>query len=118
MQRLVAEYADIWNGWFAYGVSWPDAVPAERELIDEACRRHARDPKTLERTAGLRVLMPGSLYTPPEHERPLRGSTEEMAEALHGFAAEGMTQVQLAFSPGTRESVKEFGKVLRRLDGR
>jgi alkanesulfonate monooxygenase SsuD/methylene tetrahydromethanopterin reductase-like flavin-dependent oxidoreductase (luciferase family) len=118
MQRLVAEYADVWNGWFAYGVSWPEAVPAEREVIDQACRKHGRDPSSLERTAGLRVLMPGSLYNPPEHERPLRGSTEEMAEALAGFAAEGMTQVQLAFSPGTRESVKEFGKVLRLLDGR
>jgi alkanesulfonate monooxygenase SsuD/methylene tetrahydromethanopterin reductase-like flavin-dependent oxidoreductase (luciferase family) len=118
MQRLVAEYADVWNGWFAYGVSWPEAVPAERDLIDAACRRHGRDPDTLERTAGLRVLMPGSLYTPPEHERPLRGSTEEMAQALRGFAEQGMTQVQLAFSPGTRASVKEFGKVLRLLDGR
>jgi hypothetical protein len=41
-----------------------------------------------------------------------------MAQALRGFAEQGMTQVQLAFSPGTRASVKEFGKVLRLLDGR
>jgi hypothetical protein len=41
-----------------------------------------------------------------------------MAEALRGFAEEGVTQVQLAFSPGTLESVREFGNVLRLLDGR
>jgi len=118
MQRLVARYADVWNGWLAYGVSWPGAVPLQREIIDRACERHGRDPGTLERTAGLRVLMPGSLYTPPEHERPLRGSPEVMAEALQGFAQEGITHLQLAFSPGTLESVKEFGKVLRLMDGR
>lgn len=116
MQRLVAQYADIWNGWFAYGVSYPETVPAEREVIDEACRRHGRDPATLERTAGLRVLMPGSLYTPPSNERPLSGSPEEMAEALRGFAREGIGHVQAALSPGTRESVREFGKVLKELD--
>lgn len=118
MQRLVAEYADVWNGWLAYGVSWPEGVPAERDVIDEACRRHGRDPSTLERTVGLRVLMPGSLYRPPGHERPLRGSPEVMAEALSGFAGEGVTHVQLAFSPGTRESVRAFGAALRLLDGR
>lgn len=118
MQRLVAQYADIWNGWFAYGVSWPEAVPAERQIIDQACRRHGRDLSTLERTAGLRVLMPGSLYVPPEHERPLTGSPEVVAEALQGFAEEGITHVQLAFSPGSLESVKGFGTVLRLMDGR
>jgi alkanesulfonate monooxygenase SsuD/methylene tetrahydromethanopterin reductase-like flavin-dependent oxidoreductase (luciferase family) len=118
MQRLVAKYADVWNGWLAYGVSWPEAVGAERHTIDEACRRHGRDPATLERTAGLRVLMPGSLYTPPEHERPLKGDPEAMAEALRGFAREGIGHVQLAFSPSTVESVQAFGRVLRLVDGR
>jgi alkanesulfonate monooxygenase SsuD/methylene tetrahydromethanopterin reductase-like flavin-dependent oxidoreductase (luciferase family) len=118
MQRLVAEYADVWNGWLAYGVSWPDGVAPEREVIDRACLRHGRDPGTLERTVGLRVLMPGSQYTPPEHERPLRGSPEVLAEALRGFAGEGVAHVQVAFSPGTRESVRAFGAALRLLDGR
>jgi len=112
MQRLVAQYADAWNGWLAYGVSWPEAVAEQREVVDAACRAHGRDPDSLERTAGLRVLMPGSLYTPPEHERPLRGSPEQIAEALSGFAAEGLSQVQVALSPGSRDSVREFGKAL------
>jgi alkanesulfonate monooxygenase SsuD/methylene tetrahydromethanopterin reductase-like flavin-dependent oxidoreductase (luciferase family) len=118
MQRLVAQYADQWNAWLAYGISWPEAVAAERDLIDEACRKHGRDPDTLARTAGLRVLMPGSLYTPPPNERPLKGSPEAMAEALQGFAGEGITHLQVALSPGTLESVKGFGQVLRLLDGR
>ena len=118
MQRLVAQHADIWNGWLAYGVSWPEAVQEQREIIDAACEAQSRNPATLERSAGLRVLMPGSLYTPPEHERPLKGSPEEIAEALRGFAAEGLTQVQVALSPGTRESVREFGKALALLGTR
>jgi alkanesulfonate monooxygenase SsuD/methylene tetrahydromethanopterin reductase-like flavin-dependent oxidoreductase (luciferase family) len=116
MQRLVAQYADVWNGWFAYGVSYPDAVPAERDVIDAACRKHGRDPGTLERTAGVRVLMPGSLYTPPSNERPLKGAPAEIAEALRGFAEQGIGHVQAALSPGTRDSVREFGKVLKELD--
>jgi alkanesulfonate monooxygenase SsuD/methylene tetrahydromethanopterin reductase-like flavin-dependent oxidoreductase (luciferase family) len=117
MQRLVAQYADIWNGWLAYGVSWPEAVGSQRATVDAACQAHGRDPATLEHTAGLRVLMPGSLYTPPEHERPLKGSPEQIAEALRGFAAAGLTQVQVALSPGTRESVREFGKAIALLGG-
>jgi alkanesulfonate monooxygenase SsuD/methylene tetrahydromethanopterin reductase-like flavin-dependent oxidoreductase (luciferase family) len=112
MRRLVAQYADVWNAWLAYGVSWPEAVAQQKDVIDAACHEHGRDPATLEHTAGLRVLMEGSLYTPPEHERPLKGSPEEIAEALGGFAAAGLTGVQVALSPGTRESVREFGRAL------
>jgi len=116
MQRLVAQYADAWNGWFAYGVGWPESVPPQRELIDAACREHGRDPATLARTAAVRVLMPNSPYTPPENERPLQGPPEEMAEALRGFAREGIGELVVALSPSTRESVQGFERVLRLLD--
>jgi len=116
MRRLVAQYADIWNGWLAYGVSWPEAVAGQRDIVDGACRAHGRDPASLEHTAGLRVLMPGSLYSPPAHERPLKGSPQQIAEALRGFAAAGLAQVQVALSPGTRGSVREFGKALALLE--
>ena len=32
--------------------------------------------------------------------------------ALSRFAAEGLSQVQVALSPGSRDSVREFGKAL------
>ena len=113
MQRLVAQYADVWNGWLAYGVSYPEAYPTERDLIDGACGKFGRDPGTLEHTVGVRVKMPGSLYTPPQHERPLEGSIEEMAQALRGFADAGITQLHCAFTPGTAASLDRFGKVLQ-----
>jgi alkanesulfonate monooxygenase SsuD/methylene tetrahydromethanopterin reductase-like flavin-dependent oxidoreductase (luciferase family) len=115
MRRLVARYADVWNGWQGYTDASAEAAKVQVDQVDEACREHGRDPSTLVRTTGVRVNVPGSGYVPAPNERPLSGGPEEMAEVLRGHAALGIDQVQVALTMGGREGVRAFAPVIRAL---
>jgi alkanesulfonate monooxygenase SsuD/methylene tetrahydromethanopterin reductase-like flavin-dependent oxidoreductase (luciferase family) len=117
MRRLVAQYADVWNGWLGYTDASAEAADIQNRQIDDACREHGRDPQTLVRTTAVRVNVAGSGYSPAPNERPLSGSPEEMAEVLRGHAALGVEQVQLALTMGGREGVRAMVPVVRILGG-
>jgi alkanesulfonate monooxygenase SsuD/methylene tetrahydromethanopterin reductase-like flavin-dependent oxidoreductase (luciferase family) len=115
MRRLVAQYADIWNGWFGYTDASAEAAAEQLRIIDDACREHGRDPNTLVATTALRGAMPGSGYVPMPNERPLSGSPREMAETLRGHARLGIAEVQIALTMGGREGVRAFATVIEEL---
>ena len=115
MRRLVAQYADIWNGWLGYTDASVEAARVQVEQIEAACRDHGRDPSSLVRTIAVRVNIPGSGYRPAPNERPLSGSPEQMAEVLRGHAALGVTQVQVALTMGGTDGVRAFAPVIDRL---
>jgi alkanesulfonate monooxygenase SsuD/methylene tetrahydromethanopterin reductase-like flavin-dependent oxidoreductase (luciferase family) len=115
MRRIVVQYADVWNGWLAYTDASADAARAQVDQIVDACREHGRDPATLVLTTAVRVAVPGSGYRPAPGERPLSGTPAEMAEVLHGHAALGVAQVQVALTMGGREGVRAFAPVIREL---
>lgn len=115
MRRIVAQYADVWNGWLGYTDASAEAAKVQSDQVLEACAEHGRDAATLVRTTAVRVNVPGSGYRPAPNERPLSGSPEEMAEVLRGHAALGITQVQVALTMGGREGVQAFAPVIRNL---
>ena len=115
MRRIVAQYADVWNGWLAYTDASAEAASLHADQIEEACRQHGRDPSTLVRTTAVRVNIPGSGFRPAPGERPLSGDPEQMAEVLRGHAAIGITQVQVALTMGGPEGVRAFGPVIEAL---
>jgi len=115
MRRLVAQYADIWNGWLGYTDASPESAAAQLRIIDDACREHGRDPNTLMATTAVRGAMPGSGYTPRPDERPLAGSPREMAETLRGHAQLGIAEVQVALTMGGPEGVRAFAPVIEEL---
>lgn len=117
MRRIVAEYADIWNGWLGYTDASPEAAGEQSDQILAACAEHGRDGATLLRTTAVRVNLPGSGYRPAPNERPLSGSPEQMADVLRGHAALGIRQVQVALTMGGREGVQAFAPVIRSLRG-
>jgi hypothetical protein len=47
---------------------------------------------------------------------PLRGTPEEIAEALHGFAREGIAEVQVVHAPNSVQGIEAFAPVLAALD--
>ncbi|MFM9106264.1 MAG: LLM class flavin-dependent oxidoreductase [Chloroflexota bacterium] len=121
MLELTARYADLWNGWLTWGSSWPDAIPPVREKVDAACTAVGRDPRTLGRTAAILAEVPGVranlVSTAPDGGgRPLRGTPEEMAAALQGFAAEGIDHLQVICAPNTAAGIAAFAPVLEALD--
>ncbi len=117
MRRLVAQYADIWNGWLGYTDASPASAATQLGIIDGACREHGRDPLTLVATTAVRGAMPGSGYTPRPDERPLSGPPGEMAETLRGHARLGISEVQVALTMGGTAGVRAFAPVIDELKG-
>ncbi len=115
MRRLVAQYADIWNGWFGYTDASPESAAEQLRIIDAACREHGRDPNTLVATTAVRGAIPGSGYVPRPDERPLAGPPREMAETLRGHARLGVAEVQVALTMGGSEGVRAFAPVIDEL---
>jgi alkanesulfonate monooxygenase SsuD/methylene tetrahydromethanopterin reductase-like flavin-dependent oxidoreductase (luciferase family) len=115
MRRLVARYADVWNGWLGYTNASAEAAADQWALIEQACLEHGRDPSTLVRTTAVRVAIPGSGYVPAPGEWPLQGSPQEMAEVLRGHAKLGVSEVQVALTMGGVEGVRAFAPVIEAL---
>jgi len=115
MRRLVAQYADIWNGWLAYTDAGPASAAAQLAIIEHACREHGRDPGTLVATTAVRGALPGSGYVPRPDERPLSGPPGEMAETLAGHARLGISEVQVALTMEGVRGVEAFAKVIQEL---
>jgi alkanesulfonate monooxygenase SsuD/methylene tetrahydromethanopterin reductase-like flavin-dependent oxidoreductase (luciferase family) len=98
MMRLIAEHADLWNGWLVPHGSTPEAIPPLREAVDAACEKAGRDPSTLGRTAGILIDQrePNDRDTPAAGRgQAITGTPEEIAETLRGFNREGIDHLQL-----------------------
>jgi alkanesulfonate monooxygenase SsuD/methylene tetrahydromethanopterin reductase-like flavin-dependent oxidoreductase (luciferase family) len=92
-----------------------------REKVDAACAAVGRDPASLGRTVAILAEVPGVranlVSTAPDRSgRPLSGTPEAMAEALHGFAAEGIDHIQVICAPNTALGIAAFAPVLEALD--
>lgn len=106
MLRIIARYADAWNTVW-HGT--PDAVVPQMAAVDEACREVGRDPKTLVRTAGGNVAMPGYLGRRPN---PMRGNDEEIAETIIRFRELGIQHFVAGLDPCTPQTLEQFGRVI------
>lgn len=121
MMRLLAEHADGWNVWMAFGVSTAERIPGLREIGDAACRAVGRDPATLERSACVLVDLSGgdiwgtdvpAVLRRRKRVEGLTGTHEEIAEELLAFAREGIDELQISLSPNTVEGIEAFAPVL------
>lgn len=102
MLELVAKYADQWNAaWYGH--------PGEAdELRQRLARLHAaleaagRDPATLELSAGVFVKVADDDDAP---DSAMHGSTEDIADALAGYAELGISHLIVHLWPRTPEAV-------------
>ena len=120
MQRLVAQYADVWHCWQAFGDSWAGAYRARRAAMEAACAQHGRDPATLGRHVGVAVVLPGHTLRfpgglPQPHAEPLTGSPAEVAAQLAAFADEGVDHLTIYAQPMTAEGLDWLAPVLAAL---
>ncbi|WP_158564047.1 LLM class flavin-dependent oxidoreductase [Jiangella anatolica] len=119
MLRILATYADEWN------LPWHQTV---EELVaatpkgDEACAAAGRDPATLKKSACLQVDLPDAAAW-PGHEllrsgrrRAIRGEPADVAETLRGYAAAGVSHIQVWLDPNTVDGIEWFAAVLADLD--
>jgi alkanesulfonate monooxygenase SsuD/methylene tetrahydromethanopterin reductase-like flavin-dependent oxidoreductase (luciferase family) len=122
MLRATMAHADAWNAWYNDTGNVASGVPRLRALVDDACREMGREPGDVERTAAVLVRLPGGagrLQGDPAQGRllPVPGEPEPLAEALRGYAGEGISHVQLVLDPITLTSIRAVAPALTILDG-
>ncbi len=96
MLRLVARYADQWNTAWLGG---PHELAERMTRIHAACMDVGRDPASLAVTVGVQVAFPDLGETQSMARTPLAGSTEELAQAFHGYAQAGAAHLILNPTP-------------------
>ena len=111
MLRLVATYADIWNGWVWAATEAAKIRPA-LEAVDEACRSVGRDPATLRRSAVVVVAMDGPMARNPDF---IHGTPADVAATLAGFAAEGIDEIQVRLFPNDLPTIERFGRIVEQV---
>jgi alkanesulfonate monooxygenase SsuD/methylene tetrahydromethanopterin reductase-like flavin-dependent oxidoreductase (luciferase family) len=113
---LAARHADIWS-YYAQERSEPAEFAPRIQQLEAACEAIGRDPATIGRSAGI--------FVEPTNETgaeaigfgvPVRGSPDQVADAIRAFADVGVTQVECMLWPTTVATLEAMGPVLERLD--
>ena len=115
MLKLVARYADRDRNGAWYG--HPDDAHELRERLSNlraALDAEGRDPATLELTAGIFVAFDVIGADADAPERAIRGSVDEVADALAGYAALGVNHLIAHVFPRTPGAVRSLGEAAAR----
>lgn len=99
MARIVARYADAWNGAWMARPDDPELV-ARVEELHRACDEVGRDPAEIELTAGVSVRYPDADEPSPTRGRgDISGEPAAVAESLAAFAEGGYSQLMVWLGP-------------------
>ena len=112
MLRLVARYADRWNAAWYGPPDEANELDARVARLREACEAEGRDLATLTLTAGVFVFFP-ELARDGDEEPPdtaMRGTPEEVARMLAGYAQHGIDELIAHFWPNRPESVEALAR--------
>lgn len=115
MMELVARHADQWNAaWYGH----PDAADELRERLENLRRAMddvGRDPATLTLTAGIYVATEDH---PDAPESAIRGSSEEIADALAGYERLGISHLIAHVWPRSPQAVTRLAEAATLARGR
>jgi len=112
MLRLVARHADRWNAAWYGPPATADELDARIARLRAACDEEGRDIATITLTAGVFVFFPALARegdeTPPDSA--MRGTPEEVAPMLAGYAGRGIGELISHVWPNRPEAVAELAK--------
>jgi alkanesulfonate monooxygenase SsuD/methylene tetrahydromethanopterin reductase-like flavin-dependent oxidoreductase (luciferase family) len=115
MLRLAALHADIWS-WYVEERSDLAEFGPRLAALTAACVDVDRDPATIGKSAGI-VVEPTSVGgSEAVFGTPVRGSAEEIADALRAFGAAGFTNVEVVVWPPTLAAVDAMAPAIELLD--
>ncbi|HYC11175.1 MAG TPA: LLM class flavin-dependent oxidoreductase [Nitrososphaerales archaeon] len=111
MLTLTSKYADLWNTGY---MGKPETMAEPLARIRAACRKTGRDPSTLGVTALVGLWFPDILPAKPSFfEDPLKGTVQEIASAMRGYADLGAQHIMFQCEPYTRETIRRLTEALR-----
>ena len=116
MLQLAVRHADTWSWYVEERSDLSEFGPRLASML-AACEAAGRDPVTIGRSAGI-VVEPTPVTGAAEVlGAPVRGTAEEIADALRAFGAGGYTQVEVLHWPPTLPALEAMAPVLELLDG-
>jgi alkanesulfonate monooxygenase SsuD/methylene tetrahydromethanopterin reductase-like flavin-dependent oxidoreductase (luciferase family) len=119
MLEYAAPHMDAWNAWHDWFGNTAAGIAPLSAAVDEACRAVGRDPAKVARTATVYFQLTGGTGRRTELTEPTlpqRGTPEQLADVLRGFALAGVSHVQLVLDPITTASIAECAPILQLLD--
>jgi probable F420-dependent oxidoreductase len=116
---IALPHVDIWNTWFDWYGNTPEGFAARNAEIDEAATRAGRDPRQIQRSACVRVVLDRDAGERPvdAENPPLEGPAGRIADGLREMAGAGADEAILVVTPITERSIRELGDVLALLSG-
>ncbi len=115
MLQLAVRHADVWS-WYVEERSDLTEFRPRLEGLLAACEAAGRDPATIGRSAGI-VVEPTSITGAASVIGvPVRGTSEEIADAFLGFHQAGFTQLEVVLWPPTRASLEAMAPVMQLLE--
>jgi len=108
MLDLVARHAHQWNAAWYGDPREADELRTRLANLGRAMEAADRDPATLTTTAGILVAFDGAEADAPE--RAIRGSTDEIADALARYDELGISHLIVHVFPRTPDSVARLGE--------
>lgn len=115
MLQLAARHADIWS-WYVQERSDLVEFGPRLAALEAACLEVGRDPATIGKSAGIVVEPTSFSGSEAVFGPPVRGTAEEIADALRAFGAAGYTNVELVLWPPTLAALHALAPVLELLD--
>ncbi len=108
MLDLVVQHADQWNAaWFGHP-DQAEELHVRLGNLGRALEKAERSPATLAITVGILVAFEGADADTPE--RAIRGSTDEIADALAAYAGVNATHLIAHVFPPTPDSVRRLAE--------
>jgi len=108
MLGLVARHADQWNGAWYGRPTEADELRVRLGNRDAALDTAGRDPASIARTAGIFVAFDDA--APDAPERAIRGTPDEMADALAGYAGLGVSHLITHVFPRSADAVRRLAE--------
>jgi alkanesulfonate monooxygenase SsuD/methylene tetrahydromethanopterin reductase-like flavin-dependent oxidoreductase (luciferase family) len=117
MLAATLPHVDAWNVWYDVYGNTPEGFEAANAAVDTAAERAGRDPREIERSACVLVVLDRNAGERPivPDAPPLEGP--RVAAGLRALAQAGADEAILVVSPITEGSIRVLGEALVALDG-
>ena len=116
MLQLAVQHADTWS-WYVEERSDLTEFGPLLETLEAACIEAGRDPATIGRSAGIVVEPTSVTGSAALLGEPVRGGSEQIADALRAFGAGGFTQVEVILWPPTLAALEALAPAVELLAG-
>jgi len=112
MLAATLPHVDAWNTWYVECGNTPDGFAALSRTVDQVAGAAGRDPREIERSVCVLVVLDRDAGERPLDVPPLEGPPERIAAGLRAFAAAGADEAILVVSPITERSIRHLGEAL------